>query len=182
MSHEGNLAGFDATTTEPAGSYDPLPDGKYVAVITDSAKKPTRKGDGQYIQLTFQVIDGEYRGRLVWATLNIDNPSEQATRIGRGQLSSICRAVGVMKPNDSSELHNIPLVIKVGAEKRNDTGEWKNVVKGYYGRDGASGDGRPAPLPSRPAPPAARPALPSARPAATSAPANRAGTPRPWER
>ena len=33
-------------------------------------------------------------------------------KIARGELSAICRAVGVMQPRDSVELHNVPLEIK----------------------------------------------------------------------
>ncbi len=36
-----------------------------------------------------------------------------------------------MAPKDSVELHNLPLLIKVGHKKRDDTGELTNVIKGY---------------------------------------------------
>lgn len=41
-------------------------------------------------------------------------------KIARGELSAVCRAVGVMAPKDSVELHNIPLEINVGLKKRDD--------------------------------------------------------------
>ena len=44
-------------------------------------------------------------------------------KIARAELSAICRAVGVLAPNDSTELHNLPLVIHVRCKKRQDTGE-----------------------------------------------------------
>jgi hypothetical protein len=40
-------------------------------------------------------------------------------------------AVGVLAPNDSVELHNLPLVIHVKCKKRPDTGEIGNEVNGY---------------------------------------------------
>ena len=47
----------------------------------------------------------------------------------------MCRAVGVLAPNDSTELHNLPLVIHVRCKKRADTGEISNEIKGYSKKD-----------------------------------------------
>lgn len=143
-----DLRGFDANNVEPAGDFEPIPAGKYLAVITDSEMKPTKAGTGSYLQLTFQVIDGEYRNRLLWARLNLDNPNDTARKIAQGELSAICRAVGVMAPRDSVELHNLPLVIHVRCKKRTDTGEIVNEVKGYAKKEApaapAAGNGPPA--------------------------------------
>lgn len=130
-----DLRGFDANTVEPAGDFDPIPAGKYLAVITDSEMKPTKAGTGNYLQLTFQVIEGEYRNRLLWARLNLDNPNDTARKIAQGELSAICRAVGVLAPSDSLELHNLPLVIHVRCKKRSDTGEITNEVRGFSKRE-----------------------------------------------
>jgi hypothetical protein len=126
-----DLRGFDANNVEPNSDFEPIPAGKYLAVITESEMKPTKAGTGSYLQLTFQVIDGEYRNRLLWARLNLDNPNDTARKIAQGELSAICRAVGVLSPSDSVDLHNLPLVINVRCKKRNDTGEIVNEVKGY---------------------------------------------------
>jgi len=126
-----NLNGFDANQVEPTGDFDPVPAGKYLAVITESEMKPTKSGSGNYLQLTFEIIDGPHKGRLLWARLNLDNPNATAVAIARAELSAICRAVGVLAPKDSVELHNLPLVIHVKCKKRPDTGEIGNEVKGY---------------------------------------------------
>jgi hypothetical protein len=133
-----NLNNFDANQVDPSVALDPLPAGKYLAVISDSEYKPTKTGGGRYLQLTFQVIDGEHKGRLAWARLNLENKSEMTVKIARGELSAICRAVGVMQPKDSVELHNIPLEISVGLKKRDDNGEFTNVIKGYARKGGAT--------------------------------------------
>jgi hypothetical protein len=126
-----SLNGFNANEVEPAVGFDPIPAGKYLAIITESEFKKTKSGAGQYLQFTFQVIEGEHKGRLLWARLNLDNANTTTVKIARAELSAICRAVGVMAPKDSIELHNLPLVIKVGHKKRNDTGELTNVIKDY---------------------------------------------------
>ena len=134
-----SLGGFDANQVEPSTTFDPIPAGKYLAAIIESVMKPTKSGNGEYLELTFQIVEGEYKGRQLWARLNLNNPSQQAVKIARGELSAICRAVGVMAPNDSTELHNLPLVITVRCKKREDTGEITNEVKGYAKREAASG-------------------------------------------
>jgi hypothetical protein len=130
------LNNFDANQVDPSVALDPLPAGKYLAVISESELKPTKTGGGKYLQLTFQVIDGEFKGRLVWARLNLENKSEMTVKIARGELSAICRAIGVMQPKDSVELHNVPLEINVGLKKRDDNGEFTNVIKGYAKKGG----------------------------------------------
>ena len=133
-----DLNGFNANDVDPAVGFEPIPAGKYLAVITESEMKPTKKGVGNFLQLTFQILDGEFKGRLVWARLNLDNPNATTVKIARAELSAICRAVGVMAPKDSIELHNLPLLITVAHKKRQDTGEITNVIKGYAKKDAAA--------------------------------------------
>lgn len=126
-----NIEGFDADQVEPNKGFDPLPAGDYQACIVKSEDKKTNNGNGSYISLELEVIDGECKGRRLWANLNLDNPNAEAVRIARGDLSAICRACGIPRPKDTSELHNIPMVLKVGLKPRKDTGEIQNVIKGY---------------------------------------------------
>ena len=134
-----NLTGFDANEVEPTTDFDPVPAGKYVTVITESEVKPNKAGTGSYLQLTFQIIEGEYKGRFLWARLNLDNPNVTAVKIARGELSAVCRAVGVMTPKDSVELHDLPLVVKVKCKKRADTSELTNEIAGYEPKEAAAG-------------------------------------------
>lgn len=141
MVHLGN---FDASQVEPTHSFDPIPAGKYPAMITASEMKANKAGTGSYLELVFTILEGEYKGRQLWARLNLDNPNETAVKIARAELSAICRAVGVLTPRDSAELHNLPLIVKVGCRHRKDTGEIVNVLKGYEKRDAAVGRPQPA--------------------------------------
>jgi hypothetical protein len=134
-----NLQGFDARTVEPSTDFEAIPAGKYVAIIADSEMKQTKSGTGSYLELTFQIVEGEFKGRNLWARLNLDNPNAVAVKIAQGELSAICRAIGVMAPNDSCELHNLPLVITVKCKKREDTGEITNEVKGYAKKEATAG-------------------------------------------
>ncbi|MBN2561926.1 MAG: DUF669 domain-containing protein [Phycisphaerae bacterium] len=137
-----NLNGFNATEVEPTTSFEPLPAGKYLAAVTESEMKPTKSGSGSYLQLTFTILEGEYKNRVLWARLNLNNPNATAVKIARSELSAICHAVGVMQPRDSVDLHNLPLVITVKLKKRDDTGELNNEIKGYARKDAAAANGQ----------------------------------------
>jgi hypothetical protein len=134
-----NLNGFDADNVDPATDFDPLPAGKYLAIITASEMKKTKSGSGHYLELTFQVVEGEYKNRMLWSRLNLDNPNRQTVQIAQGELSAICRAVGVMQPKDSIELHNLPLLVTVKCKKRDDTGDVVNEIRGYAKKEVAPG-------------------------------------------
>ncbi len=126
-----NLSGFNANEVPENEGFDPIPAGEYVVAIVDSEQKQTSSGNGSYLKLAFQVLEGQHKGRKLFENLNLDNPNAQAVQIARGTLSSICRATGVMEPKDSVELHNIPILAKVGMRKREDTGEMQNRITKY---------------------------------------------------
>jgi len=140
-----NLNGFNATEVEPTTSFEPLPAGKYLAAITESEMKATKSGSGSYLQMTFTVLEGEYKGRILWARLNLNNPNVTAVKIARSELSAICHAVGVMQPRDSVDLHNLPLVITVKVKKRTDNDELTNEIKGYDKKEAAAGQPQQVP-------------------------------------
>jgi hypothetical protein len=122
---------FDATTIEPAGDRTPLPAGEYRATAIKSDWKATKSGSGKYAEITWQVLDGSHKGRMLWTRLNLDNPSATAVEIAMKELAAICKAAGVEKIRDTIELHDIPVIITVAIENRPDTGAASNVVKGY---------------------------------------------------
>jgi len=138
-----NLNGFNAHEVEPTSNFEPLPAGKYLAAITESEMKPTKNGSGSYLQLAFTILEGEFKNRVLWARLNLNNPNATAVKIARSELSAICHAVGVMQPRDSVELHNIPLLITVKLKKREDTGELTNEIKGYEAKTASTGQPQP---------------------------------------
>lgn len=162
MANLGTL--FDASQVNPESQFDPIPSGEYVAMIIDSDMKTTRNNRGQYLELTHQILEGPYTGRQVWARLNLVNDNPKTVEIAQQHLSAVCHAANVMRVNDSQQLHNIPMVIRVefvkadGTKRERDSNEiraWKRI------------EGQAA-APSQPAsaPPFARP-----QPGAPAAPA-----------
>ena len=135
-----NLSGynFNAEEVEPSSSFDPIPAGWYQAIISNSEMKATRDGYGEYLSLTLQIIDGQYENRLVFARLNLKNANDKAVDIARKDLAAICRAVGVMSPQASEELHDIPLMIKVKVRPASGEYEASNDIGGYKAVEGAN--------------------------------------------
>ena len=135
---------FDPETEKPREPMEAIPVGEYAVVIVDSEEKENSKKTGSFHQFTLEVIDGDYKGRKLFARLNLNNPNDVAVGIARAELAEICKAVGVMKPKDSTDLHNLPMRIKVGMEKRKDNGEMSNVIKGYIAKEAAAPKAAPA--------------------------------------
>lgn len=133
-----SLQGFDASQVEPNAGFDPVPAGTYPCVIAASEMRPTKSGDGEYLQLELEIIEGEHRGRKLWDRLLLKHPNPQTVRIAKGALSAICRAVNVLTPRDSVELHGIPLAVSVKNERRSDNGEMANRVSSYSRRQPAA--------------------------------------------
>lgn len=136
-----NAAEIDTT------SRDAIPSGTYEAVITDSEMKATKNGLGMGINLTFEIIsDGPAKGRKVFVWINYEHPKVEAQRIGREELASLCKAVGVANLTDTNQLHNLPLLITVGLDKNDST---RNVIKKYAAKAvSAAQTAQPTPRPA----------------------------------
>ena len=120
---------FDASTVQPSEGFTPIPAGRYLAVINDSDMRAS--AGGQYLQLEFEIIEGDYTGRKLWSRLNLIHTNPDAVKFARADLSAICRAVNVMKLTDTIQLHNLPMVVVVKLKKDKETGEMRNEIRGW---------------------------------------------------
>ena len=126
-----DLRSFDTQNVEPMRSFDPLPDGWYKAVISDTEERQTKSMTGSFLLLTIDIIEGEFRGRKVFDRLNLNNPNETAVQIAQRTLASVCNAVGVVNPQDSAELRDKPMMIKVVVRPPENGYDASNDIKGY---------------------------------------------------
>jgi hypothetical protein len=150
---------FDASQVAPQQSSGPLPAGVYLAHIVESDVQPLKSGNGEGLKLTFEIIDGQFKGRKVYENLNIRHTSEDTQRIAQSQLSALCHAVNVIKLMDTAALHFKP--VRINVTVREAVGQYKasNNIKGYEAAGG--GISAPATAPT-PAPVAETPAWPTA--------------------
>jgi len=148
-------------------SYELLPAGWYTAQVTESEIVPLKSGNGQALKLTIEVLQDGYRGRKVWARLNVRHTNQVAEQIGQQQLRELCESIGLARFRDTSELHNKPMQIKVKIRK-DESGQYEdqNDVNGFKPAAGGA-----APMTAA----APRPAAPAA-----NAPA--AGATPPWQK
>ena len=119
-----------------------IPPGSYEAVILNSEMQSTKDNKGQFLKLDVVITNGEYANTEFVDRLNIINENQKAVDIAFGVLANISKALGMNEtPQDSAELHNKPLLIKVETEKgkpwtANDgtemEGKDKSVIKNYF--------------------------------------------------
>jgi hypothetical protein len=103
-----------------------IPDGAY-RIIFDSAKfEPTKDGQGTKLNLHWQVVEGECKGRGTFESLNVVNRSEDCVNIAMGQLNRYYKAVGKEDTDDENELLNVPFCVKV-KNTTSKCGNWDNV-------------------------------------------------------
>ncbi len=176
---------FDASTVDPATSFPVYPADKYLVQIIQSEMRATKDGNGQFLWMELEILDGEFAGGKLFDRLNLVNGNTTAQEIAQRTLSAICHAVGVMQVSDSEQLHFKPMVAEVkvrpaGPDKSGTHRDAQNEIRGYTSAGGA------APAQATRAPQAtARPAQPVARPAAAPAPTSATATGKaapPWRR
>lgn len=150
---------FDTGSVEKRESnYELLPAGWYTAQVTESEIVTLKTGNGQAIKLTFTILSDNYRGRKVWSRLNVRHTNPKAETVAQQQLRELCESIGLARMNDTVELHNKPVDIKIKIRK-DETGQYEdqNEVSGF--KPAAGGQ---APAAARPAATTAAPAAPSA--------------------
>jgi hypothetical protein len=113
---------FDASQVDTS-SYSEIPEGQYVAVINKAERKPTKRGDAEYLSLEFQIVSDHQNGRKLWENLNLWNANQDAVKIAFASLASICKAVGVLKPTDTDQLVNKPMRITIKHKLDKSSGE-----------------------------------------------------------
>jgi hypothetical protein len=146
-----------AELPEEQGGFDPIPAGDYHLVVSESELKDTKSGTGQYIWLKMSVVGPTHQGRILFANLNIRNPNPKAEDIGRQQLGSVLRAIGVASLTDTDQLIGGNMTCKVTV-KNDPTYGPGNEIKGFKAVSGS-------PVPA---------------PAGQAAPAQAQGTTPPW--
>jgi hypothetical protein len=164
---------FDSSTVAPReNNYELLAAGDYVAQVTESAIEPLKSGNGQCLKLTVTVLQEGHNGRKIFCRLNVQHTTPQAEQIAQQQLRELCDAIGVVRMQDTTELHNKPMCVKVKIRK-DDTGQYEdqNEVTGFKPAGGSPAHGQAiaAGMAQRAAPPA------SAAPAAAAG-----GSTPPW--
>ena len=121
---------FDPHGHAAGAALEPLADGTYTMTIIDSERRTPRSGDGEYIQLALRVMSGHFEGRVIFHRLHVVTANATTRRIAEAELASICRAAGINKLNDTTQLHGIPIIVTLG-HRRDAGGQTLNVPRSY---------------------------------------------------
>jgi hypothetical protein len=160
--------GFDATTAPARQSFEAIPPGPYTVLFDKAEIKPTKSGNGHYVEVQMSVIGGPFANRKLWDRINVDNPSAKCVEIGMAAMGQLATAIGLVRVRSTDEIIGKMCLVKV--KVKNDSNE---IAK--YEPLGGAGPGAPAnptPRPSAPvngtAPPAPQPNAPSPSPGGAS--------------
>jgi hypothetical protein len=153
-----------------------LPAGMYQAIIVESGGNPEddrtgedglvscKNGKGRYLPMTFEIIEGEHKGRKIYKNFNLENPNEMAVRIAQSELKELLQAIcwdfsaKPYGPDDTTEMHMIPMTLQITIRKDKNSDEERNEIKHFKPKQ--SFGTAPAPTTTgKPATPAA-PAVP----------------------
>lgn len=127
---------FNANDVPPNEPREVLPAGEYDVAITASEAYTTQSGKMGGLKLEMQVLNGAFQNRKLWDRINfrgtpgvtLTEGEAKAVAIGAGNLSSLCRAVNVLTPKDSSELHGRAFRVKVTVKQSEEFGPQNNIA------------------------------------------------------
>jgi len=123
---------FDSTRIQPSqggNDFAAIPKGEYLVQIDETEEKISNAGH-KYLNIKLQVIDGQYKNRILWDIVNLWHPKENVKDIAQQTMASICRATNTLKPSTSEELHHKPLRVSVSLEFDSQYGD-QNRIKSY---------------------------------------------------
>lgn len=88
---QGNISRGGAKKT-----YDPLPQGTYTVKLTSvKDAKVTKAGNGEILPVTFEVVEGDHSGRLIFQNLLIDHENSEYVGYTKNKIDGFLKAVGV---------------------------------------------------------------------------------------
>jgi hypothetical protein len=100
--------------------FEPVPEGIYVAEITDSEWRMPQSGNGgKFLWLRFDIDRGEHTGRCVFKRLMLNAASEAGRDYATDMLNELITACGASEiKSDVQELHHV--LIKIVVKVRHD--------------------------------------------------------------
>lgn len=137
------------------------PAGRYSAMVVDSTIKTTKAGDGQYIELVWEIIGGPHNNLRWYQMYQVQNKSPKAVSMAQADLSAICKAMGREGFDMTEDLHNHEMVVDLDVEESPGYADKNRVV--FLGYHSATAS------PAAPAPAAPAPVQPTPQPVAADA-------------
>ena len=125
---------FDATQVDTSDEFEAIPAGQYPMMLKEAMTKSNNAGTGTNLVFKGEVIDGNYKGRIVFCNLSIENPNQTTVKIAVKQLAKLCLAVGLPRITSPEQLNGKIFVGVVGLQKDDKT---RNDLRDFKPLDGA---------------------------------------------
>lgn len=115
----GVVLNFDASNVqvEQERTFEAIPAGWYNVTVTNTERKPSsQKPQNSYLEVTYTIMDGQYAGRKLFNRINLWNDDPTAMEIaykGANGIASLQQAVGVFQCQTTTQLHGIPMKLKI---------------------------------------------------------------------
>lgn len=135
--------GYDtdkAAESASTGDFSPIPRGTYRVKVAQADTQPTKAGNGEMLKVRLDVVGPQHAGRVVFDDILIVHPKEDAQRIGRERLATLCRAAALRNPENTELLvgKEVDAFIKIETDAQ--YGD-KNKVSFYSTPSGGSLNG-----------------------------------------
>ena len=99
-------------------SFEPVPPGQYVVINRAASLETTTNGNGNYVKIDHEIVEGQYAGRHIFNNINFKNPNPTAVNIGKQRLKELTLALGIHALTDTDQLiSDTPIVVDVTVEK-----------------------------------------------------------------
>jgi hypothetical protein len=85
-------------------NFSLLEKGVYRFVIGKAEIKQTKAGDGNYLNLMFQVVEGDREKTCIFKMFMLSSPKQVAVEIGKKQLAGLTKALSIAHLTDEQSL------------------------------------------------------------------------------
>ena len=128
----------DHDEMEEKGDFPALPKDDYGVRIKETSSFRNSKDTGDCFKFVFEVLDGKYKGRLLFANLNLVHENPAAVEMAEKELGSMVRAVGKVTIDDTDDLVGCQLTVSVTVKKATSKYPEGNEIAMYKPLDGAA--------------------------------------------
>jgi hypothetical protein len=83
------------TATQTTPGFEPVPEGTYLARMNRIEETATKNGKGVMLKVGFQIVNGDFKNRLIFHNFLVEHTNPAASEIGLEQVDRYLQAVGV---------------------------------------------------------------------------------------
>lgn len=136
------------SVTAEFGNFEPMPVDEYRAKVKKAERVPTEATRSlpskreqlagvHYHKLTVAIVEGKYKGRVIFVNLNLEHEEEDTRERAEAELKAICEACGLVSIDDTAELEGIEFTVKLGIKPAKGNYPAANKITDYKSLKGS---------------------------------------------